>query len=138
MSKSPQLNQHWEQNLVCPNCKGQLRAVDSSLKCESCNRTYPINDEVPCFVPGVLDEHQKAELDSVLSKIAPHKISLNNEKQADVVSPKCLEGKLDNKTVSQNTRIICLGGGSGDDVPNVKSDFKFNVDHLAHEYITFP
>lgn len=65
----------------------------------------------------------------------PHKISLNNEKQADFVSPKWLEGKLDNKTVSQNTRIICLGGGSGDDVPNVKSDFKFNVDHLAHEYI---
>jgi ubiquinone/menaquinone biosynthesis C-methylase UbiE len=42
---------------------------------------------------------------------------------------------LDNKTVSQNTRIICLGGGSGDDVPHVKSNFKFNVDHLAHEYI---
>jgi SAM-dependent methyltransferase len=28
-----------------------------------------------------------------------------------------------------------LGGGSGDDMPYVMSDYKFNIDHLAHEYI---
>jgi SAM-dependent methyltransferase len=133
--KGPQANQHWEQNLVCPACKGQLRVVDSSMLCKSCHSTYPIIDGVPCFVPSALDEHQKAELDSVLSKHVQHKSSPTEKIATDFIAPKWLEGKLDNKTVDLNTRIICLGGGSGDDVPHVKSNFKFNVDHLAHEYI---
>jgi hypothetical protein len=38
------------------------------------------------FCPRRLDENLKAELDSVLSKIAPNKISVNNEEQTDFVT----------------------------------------------------
>jgi SAM-dependent methyltransferase len=135
LGKNAKTNRYWEQNLVCPACKGRLRVVNSSMFCESCHNNYPIIDGVPCFVPTALDEHQKAELDSVLSKYVHHKSTPRRERTSNFVTPKWLEGKLDNRTVNLNSRIICLGGGSGDDVPHVKSDFKFNVDHLAHEYI---
>lgn len=126
---------HWEQNLVCPSCKGKLKIVETQMQCQVCSSAYPIIAGVPCFVPGVLDEHQKAELDSVLSKCDHHKSSHTSDNPHEFITPKWLEGKLDNETVNSNTRIICLGGGSGDDIPHVKSDFKFDVDHIAHEYI---
>ncbi len=127
--------QHWEKNLVCPTCKGSLKVAGASMLCQGCKKTYPIIDGVPCFVPNVLDEHQKAELDSILSKNSHLKSSSARKSPSDFITPKWLEGKLDNTTVNQNTRIICLGGGSDDDLLHVVSDFKFNVDHLAHEYI---
>jgi SAM-dependent methyltransferase len=107
------------------------------MQCERCHNSYPIINGVPCFVPVSLDEHQRAELDSVLSKYTghEHKATGNSKKPEDFPVPEWLKGKLDNTTVNQNTRIICLGGGMGDDVPHLRSDFKFNVDHIAHEYI---
>ena len=135
LSKKAKANQYWEQNLVCPACKGAIRIMIPQMQCKSCHSNYPIIDGVPCFVLGALDEHQKAELESVLSKSMHHKSSLSREKPSDFITPKWLEGKLDNKTVDHNTRIICIGGGSGDDLPHVTSHFKFNVDHLAHEYV---
>lgn len=136
-------NRYWEQNLVCPKCRGQIKVVDSSMKCQSCHSLYPIIEGVPCFVPNVLDEHQKAELESTFGKsIIQHHNKLAEqgtipiiEKPLDVKTPAWLEGKLDSATVTYDSRIICIGGANGDDLPHIKSQFKFNVDHLAHEYI---
>jgi SAM-dependent methyltransferase/uncharacterized protein YbaR (Trm112 family) len=135
LSKNAKANQYWEQNLVCPACKGALRIVDSSMQCESCHSSYPIIEGVPSFVRSDLDEHQKAELESLFGKSIHHKNSPSTERPSDFITPKWLEGKLDNKTVNNDTRIITIGGASGDDLPHVASNFKFNVDHLAHEYV---
>jgi len=104
------------------------------MQCQSCHRNFPIIDGVPCFVSNTLDEHQRAELESNFVD-AIQKNSSKTEKSTDFVTPKWLEGKIDSKTVNSDTRIITIGGASGDDLPHVKSNFKFNVDHLAHEYI---
>ena len=134
ISKKVDADPYWSQNLVCPACKGAIRITDSFMQCESCNNNYPVVDGVPCFVCSDLDEHQKAELESLFGKSVHHKNSPVIEKP-NFTTPKWLEGKLDNKTVSKDTRIIIIGGASGDDLPHVTSNFKFNVDHLAHEYV---
>ncbi len=38
--------------LRCPVCKAcvHLQADQSSLKCESCHRVYPIRDEIPVML----------------------------------------------------------------------------------------
>jgi uncharacterized protein YbaR (Trm112 family)/SAM-dependent methyltransferase len=126
----------WEQNLICPTCKGQLKTTESALACGKCHSIYPIIDGVPCFLPDSLNEHQKAELDSILSRFRNQKTTGSTEKTpATKITPRWLEGKLDGNTVNKDTRIVCLGGAMVDDVPHVQSSYKFNVDHLAHEYI---
>ena len=42
---------------------------------------------------------------------------------------------INNQTINYNTNIICIGGAFKDDIPHVSSNFKFNIDHLAHQYI---
>jgi uncharacterized protein YbaR (Trm112 family) len=39
--------------LVCPVCKTPVEELgdDSGLKCGSCNRVYPILDEIPVMLP---------------------------------------------------------------------------------------
>jgi len=41
--------------LACPNCKTRVRPVKdgSALKCDTCNRVYPIKDDIPVML---LDE----------------------------------------------------------------------------------
>lgn len=133
LNKRSNINRYWEQNLVCPFCKGALRIVDSSLQCQVCHSTYPIIDDVPCFVPINLDEHQKSELESARFRIPYHRSS--GRKPEKFVIPQWLEGRLDEKTTDKQTRIIIIGGGSRDDLSYIASNFKFNIDHLAHEYI---
>lgn len=133
LNKVANINRYWDQNLVCPACKGVLRTVDSSLQCQACHSTYPIIDGVPCFAPINLDEHQKSELESAQSRIVHLRGS--SRKPENLVIPKWLKGRLDQKTTDEQTRIIIIGGGSRDDLPHIASNFKFNIDHLAHEYI---
>jgi uncharacterized protein YbaR (Trm112 family) len=33
--------------LVCPKCKGRLKANKNSLKCKKCRKSYVIKDGVP-------------------------------------------------------------------------------------------
>ena len=39
--------------LACPVCKTpvQLKADGSGLKCEKCQRVYPVRDEIPVMLP---------------------------------------------------------------------------------------
>ena len=39
--------------LACPVCKTRLELLDdeSGLKCASCQRVYPIRDEIPVMLP---------------------------------------------------------------------------------------
>jgi uncharacterized protein YbaR (Trm112 family) len=38
--------------LACPNCKTPVRLVknDTALKCGSCKRVYPINNDIPVML----------------------------------------------------------------------------------------
>lgn len=103
------------------------------MQCQACHSTYQIIDGVPCFVPVNLDEHQKAELESAQPRISYRRGSGRTPKK--FVIPKWLEGRLDKKTTDKQTRIIIIGGATRDNLPHVESKFKFNIDHLAHEYI---
>ncbi|MGE5597219.1 MAG: methytransferase partner Trm112 [Hyphomicrobiales bacterium] len=52
--------------LVCPLCKGELELtvqreadgeiVEGTLRCQSCNETYPIEDGIPNMLPPDLRE----------------------------------------------------------------------------------
>ena len=42
---------------------------------------------------------------------------------------------INNQTVNRNTKILCIGGAYVDDIPHVKSNYKFNIDHLSYKYI---
>ena len=39
--------------LVCPLCKAPVKisADGSELKCQTCNRVYPIRDDIPVMLP---------------------------------------------------------------------------------------
>ncbi len=38
--------------LACPNCKTPVKLVKggAGLKCETCNRVYPIKDDIPVML----------------------------------------------------------------------------------------
>ncbi len=38
--------------LVCPACKTEVKLVnnDSGLRCDKCNRVYPIRDDIPVML----------------------------------------------------------------------------------------
>jgi uncharacterized protein len=38
--------------LACPNCKTPVKLVknDAALKCDTCNRVYPIKDDIPVML----------------------------------------------------------------------------------------
>jgi uncharacterized protein YbaR (Trm112 family) len=40
----------WLDVLACPVCHGQLKEVAVSLRCTSCERTFPIRDGVPYLI----------------------------------------------------------------------------------------
>ena len=52
--------------LVCPVCKGSLvltvskeneeEIIEGSLRCNSCNQTYPIEDTIPNLLPPTLSD----------------------------------------------------------------------------------
>ena len=49
--------------LVCPLCKTQVELLpdESGLKCVSCQRVYPIRDEIPVMMPeeaSIADENR--------------------------------------------------------------------------------
>jgi SAM-dependent methyltransferase len=37
---------------VCPECKNSLHSFNLSLRCDKCDRNYPIIDEIPDFISG--------------------------------------------------------------------------------------
>lgn len=44
------------QILACPVCKGELIQIEEgSLHCQSCNRDYPVVEDIPMLLP---DPHQ--------------------------------------------------------------------------------
>ncbi|MFW6116433.1 MAG: hypothetical protein ACOC6F_01780 [bacterium] len=38
----------------CPYCRGDLRFADDRLQCAECDAQFPIDQGIPCFVPGQL------------------------------------------------------------------------------------
>lgn len=135
------MRQYWQANLVCPSCKGRLEIHEPLMRCIVCGCTYSIASGVPCFVSNTLTEHQKSELRFVkdnLNGLRQKIHSIRHENPEDLRENKSWSWSLNwinDQTVTKQARIICIGGSIGDDLPLVQSDYKFNVDHLAHEYI---
>lgn len=127
-------HQFWVSNLVCPQCNGKLFIINSNINCEICQKHYSIIDGVPCFIDRILSEHQKSELRYYLNIYGKNSFKENFYNQTEVCY-KWATKWINVETVQKDTKIICIGGSYGDDLPHVKSNFKFNVDHLAHQYI---
>lgn len=125
--------QIWETNLVCPQCKGQIR-INKSIYCRYCNKNYSIINEVPCFISETLSEHQKSEFEHYLSR-RKDIISKNQYYNQDEYHYEWAKEWINAKTISDKSKIICIGGAFKDDLPHVKSMFKFNIDHLAHHFV---
>jgi SAM-dependent methyltransferase len=50
---------------VCPRCKHGLTSTDSAFQCQVCGRLYPIEDEIPDFIPEDLKQSEHPVLRSV-------------------------------------------------------------------------
>lgn len=124
----------WKTNLVCPQCKNKIIINKTLIICEKCQKNYSIINGVPCFINKKLTDHQKSELEFHLTQKHILSYIKNYYNQIDSKYKWVLKW-INSKTIKKSTKIICIGGSYKDDLPHVKSDFKFNIDHLAHEYV---
>jgi len=128
------LKNNWVKDLVCPYCHQKLKANDKYLICDKCKNHYQLKKyNVPTFVSDNLSEHQKSELNFYINNLYVLKSKYNFYNQ---IEPKYrwIKKWINNLTINENTKIICIGGSYKDDLPHVKTKYKFNVDHLAHKY----
>ena len=123
----------WESCLVCPDCKGKLVIINNVITCTCCGSDFSVRNGVPCFVSEVMTDHQKSEFEYFqmhLTKIRKTSLFYNqNENCYNWVLP-----WINDRTVSDDSRIICVGASFVDDLPHVQSNYKFNIDHLSHRY----
>lgn len=47
---------------VCPKCKGLLSLAAGTLRCDSCERTYPVRNRIPDFICGDLRQSENFSL----------------------------------------------------------------------------
>ncbi len=136
-----QLEHFYEENLVCPQTHEALTFSNGSFVTPG-GKTFNFENQVPCFLDSkVLTEHQKSELDSakgyieaILNNADPH-YSIEKPFAQPEFCWKWCEKWLNPDTGTSDKRIVCIGGAFADDLPQVKSCYKFNIDHLAHEYV---
>jgi len=132
------LLQYYESNLVCSRCKGTIKIIDELIICEKCGSTFSIAHNIPCFINDKLSNHQQAEIEHTMLGATTIRQQENYYNQGE----KCYKWVLkhiNDRTVNKDTKIICIGGSYLDDLPHINSNFKFNIDHLAHKYINiFP
>ena len=132
----------WESNLVCPSCRGEIQINKNTILCSKCNSRYSFINGIPCFCQTMLTAHQKSELNHIRAsanntneKLYQIRIGNLAMTPASNLHKWCLNW-INDKTVTKESRIICLGGCTDDDLPHISSDYKFNIDHLAHESIS--
>jgi len=136
-----ELERFYEENLACPETHEALAFADGGIVTPS-GRTYSFENQIPCFLDSTeLTEHQNSEIEWHKRHI---KEILNNE-DPDISAERPFEWPernwkwsekwLNSNTVKSDTKIVCIGGAFADDLPHVRSCCKFNIDHLAHEYV---
>ncbi len=37
-------------SVICPACRGEVRAADGAIKCLACRRVYPVREGIPALV----------------------------------------------------------------------------------------
>lgn len=130
----------YEENLVAPVTLEQIKIHGAIILTESGTR-YQFVNGIPCFLLSLeLTEHQKSELEDTIQYIQgirqnknPHYTSERLFEQPKICW-EWAESWINSQTVTPETKIICIGGSFADDLPHVHSNYKFNIDHLAHEY----
>ncbi len=119
---------------MCPICKGKLTISKLRIFCENSHGNFTFEDGIPCFIDKILTKPQKSELGWCL----PRRNSIRAKKNYFNVDQNCYKWALNwinNQTVNRDTKILCIGGAFLDDIPHVKSNYKFNIDHLSYKYI---
>jgi len=136
-----ELERFYEENLVCPDTHEALTFTDGGIVTPS-GKTYSLENQIPCFLDStVLTEHQRSELDSAKTYIeailnnADPNYSIERPFEQPQFCWKWSEKWLNSDTVKSDTKIVCIGGAFADDLPHVRSCYKFNIEHLAHEYV---
>jgi SAM-dependent methyltransferase len=129
----------YQQNLVTPSTHTPLVLQNGNLVSE---KTFPLVHGVPCFLPRTaLTEHQQSELNFARDYIRDVLAGQNpkfNPQRPWAQSEECWNWTtpwLNPQTITPDTRIVSLGGSFVDDLPHIHSNYKFNIDHLAHEYL---
>ena len=129
------------ENLVEPETLQPISIHGKTIVAASGN-TYSCESGVPVFMPSSrLTEHQQSELDhtidyvqGILDQKNPH-YSPEKPYEAPRVCWEWTIPWLNKEAVTADKKIICIGGSFADDLPHLHSDYKFNIDHLAHEYV---
>lgn len=135
------IERFYKENLVCPETHEALIFANGCFATES-GRTYSFENQIPCFLDSTeLTESQMSELESANRFIRGILNNTNPDYSAErpFDQPefcwKWAEKWLNFDTVKSDTKIVCIGGAFADDLPHVNSCYKFNIDHLAHEYV---
>ena len=121
----------FKKNLCCPKCNNELKVDQMELKCEICGNIYYITNGIPNFFKKEdLSPHKKSELEFIEEYSKNHKnISYNSN------SYKWALKWINSETVDSKSKVVCIGGSFLDDLPHIFTLNKFNVDHLANEYV---
>ena len=141
MAIKSELQHFYEKNLVCPYTNEAL-TFDQDIIVTASGKKYSFKNQIPCFLNSLsLTNHQSSELEwhrkhitEILNSQDPN-ISAERLFEWPESNWKWTEKWLNSNTVKPDTKIVCIGGAFADDVPHVHSNYKFNVDHLAHEYV---
>lgn len=119
-----------EQNLVCPKCKGIIEIIMSQeeIRCMGCGIVGTFKDGIPCFFPRELTSKQQIEFDS-LSRFVE-----NIEKYRSGFRKSDLWELVDQNGCDEQMKVIVIGGSYYDNLPYVRTPYKWNVDHISHKY----
>jgi len=121
-------------NLICPITKSTLKHdIDSEALIPRSDEKikYPIIDGVPCFISTDLSTKQLAE-DESLQRFIP-KI----EEVKHTFYKSRIQKQMDLEDIANDSKVVVIGGSFFDNTPQIKSLFKWNVDHCAVTYQNF-
>lgn len=111
-----------EPNLVCPDCFEPLELAQGFLRCEACDKNYPVIDRVACFKKDRFYwQEEKDELERIIEVSSRHSWSRGLEEAYKKTRPQFLEGLLDETRadfayiipVDSEARVLDLGAGWG-------------------------
>jgi len=127
---APLYKEFLEQNLVCPKCKSHIEILMSQeeIRCMGCKAAYTFKDGIPCFVPREISINQQFEFNSLVRDLKRKELDRPTFRKEDI------NELIDPNTLNDQTRVVVIGGSFWDNLPYVRTQYKWNIDHIAHRF----
>ncbi|MDD2891297.1 MAG: methyltransferase domain-containing protein [bacterium] len=107
--------------LACPTCKSSLSFSVGTLRCKSCNKTYPIKDKIIDF----LDQEKLNEVKSVNSEYHDKEADYYDELHLHMAKENKLFKKIIKDIEISGKNILDIGTGTGFIIDNFRKEVQF-------------